>query len=82
LSLADFTATFEALLSNAPDYIPQLVSAVGQEGMRDILDHVRKALAEQALARSSGNKTGAARLLGVTRQAVQQLISDLGLTGV
>jgi hypothetical protein len=45
-----------------------------------VLDRVRRAMAEQALAMAAGNKTGAARLLGITRQAVQQLIRDLELS--
>jgi len=45
-----------------------------------VLDRVRRSMAEQALAMAAGNKTGAARLLGITRQAVQQLIRDLDLS--
>jgi ActR/RegA family two-component response regulator len=79
LSLADFMVTVEAVLEKAPDYVPHLVAVVGHESFRTVLDRVRRAMAEQALALAEGNKTGAARLLGITRQAVQQLIRDLDL---
>jgi DNA-binding NtrC family response regulator len=57
-----------------------MVAIVGRVSFREVLDRVRRSMAEQALAMSAGNKTGAARLLGITRQAVQQLIRDLDLT--
>jgi CheY-like chemotaxis protein len=79
LSLADFMVSLEAVLDKAPDYVPHLVAVVGHESFRAVLDRVRRAMAEQALALAAGNKTGAARLLGITRQAVQQLIRDLDL---
>jgi two-component system response regulator RegA len=79
ISLADFTATVVALLSAAPDLAPFLVATVGRQPFQDVLESVRRTMAEQALALAGGNRTGAARLLGVTRQAVQHLIKDLGI---
>jgi two-component system, response regulator RegA len=79
VSLSDFTATIEALLVAAPDIAPFLVAAVGREPFQNVLAQVRRTMAEQALAVSGGNRTGAARLLGVTRQAVQHLIRDMDL---
>lgn len=76
-SLTDFTVTLERLLSQAPDVVPMLVSAVGRQPYQQILMRIRKAMVEQALALSRGNRTVAARLLGVTRQAVQHQIRDL-----
>ncbi|HKU38843.1 MAG TPA: response regulator [Polyangiales bacterium] len=69
----------EQLVEQEPDYLPHMVSIVGRVGFREVLDRVRRSMAEQALAMAAGNKTGAARLLGITRQAVQQLIRDLDL---
>ena len=63
-----------------PDYMPHMVAVVGRTNFREVLDRVRRCMAEQALAMAAGNKTGAARLLGITRQAVQQLIRDLDLS--
>ena len=79
LSLSDFTATVAALLAGAPDLAPFLVATVGREPFQKVLANVRRTMAEQALARSGGNRTGAARLLGVTRQAVQNIIRDLDI---
>jgi two-component system, response regulator RegA len=79
VSLSDFTATIEALLAAAPDIAPFLVAAVGREPFQTVLAQVRRTMAEQALAVAGGNRTGAARLLGVTRQAVQHLIRDMDL---
>jgi DNA-binding response OmpR family regulator len=79
-TIAEFTATLEQLADNAPEFLPHLVAVVGHTGFREVLDRVRRSMAEQALAMAAGNKTGAARLLGITRQAVQQLIRDLDLS--
>ena len=79
LSLADFTKTLERILAEAPDLVPTLVTAVGREPFQNVLTRLRRAMVEQALALSQGNKTVAAKLLGVTRQAVQQQIRDLDL---
>jgi DNA-binding NtrC family response regulator len=80
LSPRELTQHLELVLEQTPNYMPHLLGTVGRESFRHVLDRVRRAMAEQALAISAGNKTGAARLLGITRQAVQQLIRDLALT--
>lgn len=46
---------------------------MGHEGLRDVVDRARADMASQALAMAAGNNTDAAKLLGVSRQAVQQL---------
>ena len=53
---------------------------VGSVDIPDLTDAVREAMVREALEREGGNITRAADLLGVTRQAVQQLIRrfDLG----
>ena len=79
-TLSEFMLTLDELVDNAPEFLPHLVAVVGHTGFREVLDRVRRSMAEQALAMSAGNKTGAARLLGITRQAVQQLIRDLDLS--
>jgi DNA-binding NtrC family response regulator len=77
---SELSLVLEQLSEQAPDYLPHLVAIVGRVGFREVLERVRRSMAEQALAMSAGNKTGAARLLGITRQAVQQLIRDLDLS--
>jgi DNA-binding NtrC family response regulator len=79
-TVEDLTVTLDQVLSRPPEFMPHLIAAVGRVNFREVLDRVRRAMAEQALAMAAGNKTGAARLLGITRQAVQQLIRDLDLS--
>jgi DNA-binding NtrC family response regulator len=52
---------------------PMVPALVGYEGMRDVVDRVRSDMTSQAMAMTAGNKSDAARLLGVSRQAVQQI---------
>ncbi len=79
VTLSDFAATIESMMAAAPDLAPFLVATVGKQPFQDVLAGVRRTMAEQALAVTGGNRTGAAKLLGVTRQAVQHLIRDLGI---
>lgn len=53
-----------------------LTPLVGRYGLHAVVTFVRGTLVHQALELSGGNKTNAARLLGVTRQAVQQHAAD------
>ncbi|MEO8183501.1 MAG: helix-turn-helix domain-containing protein [Deltaproteobacteria bacterium] len=53
-------------------FVAQLV---GSRLLLAVQDSVRKAMLREALERTSGNYTQAARLLGVQRQAVQQMVS-------
>jgi DNA-binding NtrC family response regulator len=80
VSRSELSLALEQLFEQAPDYLPHMVAIVGRVSFREVLERVRRSMAEQALAMSAGNKTGAARLLGITRQAVQQLIRDLDLS--
>ena len=79
LSFSDLVATIDSVLDAAPDLSPLLVASVGRRGFREVQEQVRRTMAEQALAVARGNRTEAARLLGVTRQAVQQLIRNLDI---
>jgi len=55
--------------------LDSLASAcVGQLSLREVQEDVRQAMIRQALALSEGSRAGAARLLDVTRQAVQQML--------
>jgi len=49
-----------------------LAPLVGHYPFQDVVAFVRGALVHRALVVARGNKTNAARLLGVTRQAIQQ----------
>jgi DNA-binding NtrC family response regulator len=46
-----------------------------------VLEHVERSLVEQALALSSGSRTGAGRLLGLNRDQVRYRIEKFGLNG-
>jgi DNA-binding NtrC family response regulator len=49
---------------------------VGCFALREAKDAVRQQMIEAALARTEGNQSAAARLLGVTRQAIQKFVRD------
>lgn len=51
---------------------------VGRFGLRDILAYVRRTLVAEALARTGGSRRSAARVLGVTRPAVQKYLREEG----
>ena len=63
----------EQALRQAPDVEPWISAHVGKTSLKDMQTHVRRVMLDQALARSSGSRSGAARLLQVTRQAIQQV---------
>ena len=44
--------------------------------MREMQRSVRRVMVKEALAQADGNRSGAARLLEVSRQAVQQIVRD------
>jgi DNA-binding response OmpR family regulator len=79
VSLGELVATIESVLDQAPNLSPLLVASVGRRRFQDVQEQVRRTMTEQALAMARGNRTEAARLLGVTRQAVQQLIRNLDI---
>jgi DNA-binding NtrC family response regulator len=59
-----------------PDLKPLVQETVGRMPLRDILSRVREEAIRQAFAIARGNRTAAARILSVTRQAVQQMLRD------
>jgi two-component system response regulator RegA len=64
-----------ALVREAPPVEGIAKAQVGARSVRDVQDVVRDVMLDQALAESGGNQSEAARLLGVSRQAVQQMVS-------
>ncbi len=79
ISLEDLTRTVEEALGDRPDLGPFVAAHVGNTPMRQVLDEVRSVMVDEALAREHGSRSGAARMLGVTRQAVQQAVRLLDL---
>jgi len=53
---------------------PIVRACVGQADLRDVQDDVRRTMVAEALAISKGNRSAAAKLLHVTRQAIQKII--------
>ena len=74
LSLDELTEAVEAARREAPDLDPWITGAVGHVPMRELQGRVRSQMMKQALALSDGSRSGAARLLEVSRQAVQQML--------
>ena len=83
LNVADLRQTIRLLLEESSQNqlsVEAVARAeVGSASYQEITARVRRAMVERALALTGGSKTGAARLLGVSRQAVQQLIRSLEL---
>lgn len=76
LGLDEFVSKVEAALRDAPDLEPVAAAAVGHRPLRRVQDEVRRTMVDQALARAEGNRSAAARLLHVSRQAVQQMVHE------
>jgi DNA-binding NtrC family response regulator len=76
LGVDDLTAKVEEAIRAAPDLQAIAVAAVGHLPLRGAQDEVRRNMVDQALARVEGNRSAAARLLRVSRQAVQQMVHE------
>lgn len=61
-----------------PDLQPLVQDSVGHVSVRDLQRNVRDVMFRQAMAMARENRTGAARLLRVSRQAVQQVAREIG----
>lgn len=72
LSLADLAAAVLEARTRAPQLEPFVSQAVGRAGLRQVSDGVGRVMLRQALALADGSRSDAARLLDVSRQAVQQ----------
>jgi DNA-binding NtrC family response regulator len=81
-SLQDLKAAIERVRTEAPRLDPLVRASVGRVSLRDVTNRVRDVMIEEALARSNGSRTAAARLLDVTRQAVQQLARRVNRSAV
>jgi len=66
-------------LDTAPRARPQTVENFLPEGMT--LDEFEKAILREALRRAEGNKSQAARLLGLSRNALRYRLSQMGIEG-
>ncbi len=73
-SLRELRSAIHAARTSAPRIEPLVSAAVGQSEMKQVQDAVRQTMVEQAMAITNGNRSDAARLLRISRQAVQNLL--------
>lgn len=73
-SIEEFTEAVEAARSQVPGIEPMISAWVGRVPMLELQREVRRVMVKEALALTEGSRSGAARLLHVTRQAVQQMV--------
>lgn len=73
-SIQEFTTAVQTACKQVPDIEPLITAQVGRVPMRDLQRDVRRVMVKEALARTQGSRSGAARLLHVSRQAVQQIL--------
>jgi DNA-binding NtrC family response regulator len=76
ISLEDLTHSVEAALADRPSLDALVAAHVGNTPLREVQTGVRRVMIEQALAKARGSRSGAARLLDMTRQAVQQIVRE------
>lgn len=74
VSLDALESALREACEHEPPLLPLIQEAVGHVPVRQMQRNVREVMVRQALALSRGSRSGAARLLQVTRQAVQQMI--------
>lgn len=72
-TLQDLCDAVERVRREAPAVEPLVRASVGRVAMRELQRRVRSVMIDQALALSDGSCTRAARLLRVSRQALQQV---------
>ena len=73
-AIRDLESAVETALHEPPSLDPLIPGCVGHVPMRELQRQVRSAMVKEALARTEGSRSGAARLLDVSRQAIQQIL--------
>ena len=76
-SSQQLVSSLDAAFREMPPLEPVIAAWVGHVPMRELQQEVRRVMVREALARTEGSRSGAARLLWVTRQAVQQIVRDV-----
>ena len=72
IALEDLVRAIDEALADRPDLTAAVAAHVGRTPLREVVEHVRDVMLDEALARTNHSRTAAAKLLHVTRQAVQQ----------
>ncbi len=78
ISSEELALAVDSARREAPTLEPLISASVGHVPMRELQREVRRVMVKQALAQAEGSRSGAARLLEVSRQAVQQIVRDQG----
>ena len=71
--LEEVIQAIERVQEETPEMDSLVRASVGKVPMRELQKRVRSVMVNQALALSRGSRSGAARLLDVSRQAIQQI---------
>ena len=77
ISLEELTRSVEEALADRPNLDAFVAAHVCNTPLRQVPGDVRRVMIEQALAKARNSRSGAARLLDMTRQAVQQIVREL-----
>jgi two-component system, response regulator RegA len=77
--LHELRAAVEGVFLEPPDLQPGAMAQVGHRPIHAVQDTVKVAMLKRALQLEEGNITRAAKRLGITRTAVQQMIDRYGL---
>lgn len=67
-------ASVEKALGECPDVFPWHQNLVGHESLKGAQKRLRDTMLDEALARHRGSRSGAAKALHVSRQAIQQVL--------
>ena len=74
VTLAAIWSAIQSARQEPPELHALVPDCVGHVSLREFQNRMRLVMFEQALGLAKGNRSGAARLLRVSRQAVQQLV--------
>jgi len=75
----DLQAAIQTILTQPPDLGPSARAQVGYRHIHTVQDEVKAAMLKHAFTLEDGNITRAAKRLGVTRTAVQQMLDRYGV---
>jgi DNA-binding NtrC family response regulator len=74
LDLDTLDRAVDQALSQPPDIVPIVRAVVGHAPVHEVEGIVRRTMIEEALGRTRGSKTAAARILSVSRQLLQHMV--------
>jgi two-component system, response regulator RegA len=75
-TVAALDAAIELSLNHTPELRALICAAVGHRAIHEVESEVRNTMLSEALARTGGNRRGAARLLSVSRQLLQHMLRN------